>query len=145
MILIISLSTYIYILCKGFFVQRINISSLGQRKRSRYFYYLAVLLQLFCINIDRISENGGRLEGQLFQHLIIRFLRSWGQSLGISGLSPQAAIPTAAWTGEKALYAISPVTISHNIIPKLYTLLIHVSVMLSGSPAMIYNDQWSYN
>lgn len=86
---------------------------------------------------DKISENCGRFDGQLFQHLIIKDFRVDGQSFGISGLRPQAAIPTAACTGEYASYAASPVTISHITIPKLYTLLIHVSLTLSGSPAII--------
>ncbi|MFS7945819.1 hypothetical protein Hanom_Chr06g00528611 [Helianthus anomalus] len=55
----------------------------------------------------------------------------------MSGLSPHAAIPTVACTGDSAAYAASPVIISHTTIPKLNTLLIHVSVTVSGSPAMI--------
>jgi len=46
-------------------------------------------------------------------------------------------MPTAAWTGENEEYAASPVTISQTTMPKLYTLLIQVSVTVSGSPAMI--------
>lgn len=46
--------------------------------------------------MERISENEGRLEGQLVQHFVINDLNTCGQSLGMSGLNPQAAIPTAA-------------------------------------------------
>lgn len=99
------------------------------------FYLLLLFLNLD--KIDRISENIGRFDGLLFQHLVIREFKIFGQSLGISGLRPHAAIPTAACTGEYAAQAASPVTISQIIIPKLYTLLIHVSVTFSGSPEMI--------
>lgn len=51
-------------------------------------------------SVDMMSENCGRFEGQLFQHLFISDRRSWGQESGMSGLSPHAAIPTAACTGE---------------------------------------------
>lgn len=51
-------------------------------------------------SVDMMSENCGRFEGELFQHLIISDRRSWGQESGMSGLSPHAAIPTAACTGE---------------------------------------------
>lgn len=61
-----------------------------------------VLLLLGRSNTESISENWGRFDGQLFQQLIMRDFKTWGQSLGISGLRPQAAIPTAAWTGEYA-------------------------------------------
>jgi hypothetical protein len=64
-------------------------------------FYLLILL-LGRNKIDRTSENLGRFDGELFQHLVIRDFRSCGQSLGISGLRPQAAIPTAACTGEYA-------------------------------------------
>lgn len=67
----------------------------------------------------KISEKLGRFEGVLFQHLVMRDFKVWGQSLGISGLRPQAAMPTAAWTGENAEYAASPVTISQITMPKL--------------------------
>ena len=67
-----------------------------------YLTYKCLLLLLGRSNSDKISENCGRFDGQLFQHLVIRDLRICGQSLGISGLSPQAAIPTAACTGEHA-------------------------------------------
>lgn len=53
-------------------------------------------------NNAKISENWGRFEGVLFQHFVIRDFRVCGQSLGISGLRPQAAMPTAACTGEYA-------------------------------------------
>lgn len=79
-----------------------------------------------------------RVEGQVFQHLVIRYLRTWGHSFGISGLSPHAAIPTAACTGEQDPYASSPVTISQSTIPKLYALLIQLSLVFSGSPAIIW-------
>ena len=66
--------------------------------------YLLLLLLMLLVrnNSDIISENWGRFEGELFQHLIIKDFRICGQSLGISGLRPQAAIPTAACTGEHA-------------------------------------------
>jgi len=96
-----------------------------------------LLLQFGRSNMAKISENWGRLEGVLFQHFVIMYFRVCWQSFGISGLSPHAAMPTAAWTGENEEYAASPVTISQITIPKLYTLLIHVSVTFSGSPAII--------
>lgn len=76
------------------------------------------LLVCFC-RMVMISENWGRFDGQLFQHFIISDLSTCGQSLGISGLNPQAAMPTAAWTGEYEEYAASPVTISQTSMPKL--------------------------
>lgn len=61
---------------------------------------MLLLLLLKRERVEIISENCGRFEGQLFQHFIISDRRICGQESGISGLSPQAAIPTAACTGE---------------------------------------------
>lgn len=93
------------------------INRLGSTKP---IYLKVYLLMLFGrSNNAKISENWGRFEGVLFQHFVMSDFRVCGQSLGISGLRPQAAMPTAAWTGENAEYAASPVTISQITIPKL--------------------------
>ena len=71
---------------------------------TRETYYLDVFALLLLLlkrdRVDMMSENCGRFEGQLFQHLSISDRRSCGQESGMSGLSPHAAIPTAACTGE---------------------------------------------